>query len=180
MARYSASNAPRSRTMRIDGAKYEGGRLILSTSDPEARKLPYDFKPGDYDIVKTKKRRSLDANSYLWVLCSKISDAVRIPKEDVYRRNIREGSAYTPMPIKTEAVEEFKRIWAGHGIGWFADDIDHAKIPGYRLIFAYHGSSVYDSKEMALLLDSVIQDAKSIGVETLTEAELSRMKGEWI
>ena len=165
--------------MRIESALYEGGKLILSSLDPDARKFPYDFKPGDYGIVKIKKKRSLDANSYLWVLCSKIADVVRIPKEDVYRRNIREGSEYTPMPIKTEAVEEFKRIWAGHGIGWFADDIDHAKIPGYRLIFAYHGSSVYDTQQMSILLDRVIQDAKSVGVETLTPAELERMKQEW-
>lgn len=165
--------------MKIDGAKYEGGRLVLSTLDPEARRIPFDFKPGDYELVKAKKKRSLDSNSYLWILCSKIADVVRIPKEDVYRRNIREGGEYTPLPIKAEAVDEFCRIWSGHGIGWFAEVTDDSKLPGYKLVFAYHGSSVYDSKQMALLLDRVIEDAKSIGVETLTPAELERMKQEW-
>ncbi|SHI23757.1 hypothetical protein SAMN02745823_03837 [Sporobacter termitidis DSM 10068] len=165
--------------MRIDSAKYEGGRLVLSTLAPDAIRLAYRFEPGEYELVKAKKKRSLDANSYLWVLCTKIADAVRISKEDVYRRNIREGGEYTPLPIKSEAVEEFQRIWAGHGIGWFADVTDDSKIAGYKLVFAYHGSSVYDTKQMSHLLQRVIDDAKSVGIDVISEREQSLMIGEW-
>jgi len=165
--------------MQITAARYERGRLILSSLDTEAMRIPYDFKPGEYTLSKTKKKRSLDANSYLWVLCTKIADVVRISKEEVYRRNIREGGEYTPMPIRAEAVEEFSRIWAGHGTGWFTEVADSSKIPGYKLVFAYHGSSVYDTRAMSLLLDRIIDDAKSVGVETLTPIELERMKSEW-
>ncbi|MFR8974801.1 MAG: hypothetical protein ACLVG9_02290, partial [Eubacteriales bacterium] len=100
-------------------------------------------------------------------------------KEEVYRQNIREVGVYTPLPIKNELVDEFKRIWRGRGVGWFADVIDDSKIKGYKLIFAYHGSSVYTTAEMARLLDSVIQDAKSVGLDVMDEREKSLLLEEW-
>ena len=139
----------------------------------------YGFKPGEYEITKAKKKRSLDANAYLWVLCSKIAAAVGISKEEVYRRAIRDGEQFTPMPIKAEAVEDFSRIWQGHGTGWFIDVADGSKIPGYKLVLAYHGSSVYDTKSMAQLIDRVIDEAKTLDIETLTPEEIERMKLEW-
>lgn len=165
--------------MRIDGIRIEGGEVILTTNDPAARRIAYDFKPGEYELKKVRKKRSLNANAFCWDLCTRIGQAVGETKEAVYRRNIREVGRYTPMPIKEEAIEEFQRIWSGHGVGWFADVIDNSKIPGYKLMFAYHGSSLYDTEEMSRLIDSLIQDAKSIGLETLTERERSLLLEEW-
>lgn len=165
--------------MKISKATYEFGKLILETSDIEARRIPYDFKSGDYELVKSKKKRSLGANAYCWVLCSQIADALRISKEDVYRRNIKEGNQFTPMPIRADAVDEFCRIWAGHGIGWFAEVADDSKIDGYKLIFAYHGSSVYTTAEMAQLIDRLIQDATSIGIEVISDIEKSLLLENW-
>ena len=50
--------------MRIDAAAWGEGELVLVTSSPEARKFAYRFKPGEYEIVKTTRKRSLDANAY--------------------------------------------------------------------------------------------------------------------
>lgn len=165
--------------MRIDGIRIEGDEVILKTNDPEARRIAYNFKPGEYELKRIRKKRSLNANAYCWDLCNKIGQAVRMPKEDIYRRNIREVGSYTPMPIKEEAIPEFSRIWQGHGVGWFVDVIDNSKIKGYKLIFAYHGSSLYDTAEMSRLIDSLIQDAQSIGIETLSEREKSLLLEEW-
>lgn len=165
--------------MKIETAQYIGGQLVLKTSDPDAVKFAYNFKPGEYQFTKAKKRRSLDANAYCWVLCTEIGKAVRMAKEEVYRRNIREVGDYTPLPIKAEAVDEFKRIWAGHGIGWFVDVIDDSKIPGYKLCFAYQGSSVYDTSQMHRLLENLIQDAKSVGVDVISDREKSLLLEGW-
>lgn len=165
--------------MHIEAVRIAGNELILTTKDAEARRLAYDFKPGEYEIKKTRKRRSLDANAYCWHLADEIAKAVKLSKEEVYRRNIREVGVYTPLPIKTEAVAEFQRIWSARGVGWFADIIDDSKLPGYKLLFAYHGSSEYDTAEMARLIDSLIQDAQAVGIDTLSEREKSLMLGEW-
>ncbi len=165
--------------MQIDGVRIEGGELILKTKDPAARRLAYNFKPGNYEFVKMKEKRSKDANAKMWAICEEIARAVTMTKEEVYRQNIREVGVYTPLPIKNELVDEFKRIWRGRGVGWFADVIDDSKIKGYKLIFAYHGSSVYTTAEMARLIDSVIQDAKSVGLDVMDEREKSLLLEEW-
>lgn len=161
----------------IKAARREGGDLVLSS--PEAAKLLYHFKPGEYEITKAKKKRSLDANAYMWVLIGKIAAAVGIPSDEVYRRAIREAGCYTPLPIKAEAVEEFSRIWAGHGTGWFIEVVDDSKLPGFKLVKAYNGSSTYDTGQMSRLIDNVVQDAKELGIETMTERELSLLKDGW-
>ena len=41
------------------------------------------------------------------------------------------------------------------------------------------GSHTYDSGEMSILIDGVVQEAKQLGIETLTPNELERMKNLW-
>lgn len=165
--------------MLIEAMRYEGGELILSTKDPTARQLVYNFKAGHYELKKKPKKRSTNANAFCWDLCTRIGKAAGVTKEDVYRRNIREVGEYTPLPIKAEAIEEFQKIWSNHGVGWFADVIDNSKIPGYKLVFAYHGSSTYDTAQMSRLIESLIQDAHALGIETLSEREKSLLIEEW-
>lgn len=165
--------------MRIEEMRIEGNSLILITNDPAARRTAYNFKPGEYELKRVRKKRSLNANAYCWALASQIAEAVGITKEDVYRRNIRDVGEYTPLPVKADAVDEFQRIWKGHGVGWFADVIDDSKIKGYKLLFAYHGSSTYDTAQMSRLIDSLIQDAKAVGIETLSDREKSLLLEEW-
>lgn len=165
--------------MRIEAARMAGNELIFTTKDAEARRLAYNFTPGEYELKKTTKKRSIDANNFCWNLAQQIAEVVRLTKEDVYRRNIREVGVYTPLPIKTEAVDEFRRIWSHRGVGWFVDVVDDSKIPGYKLCFAYHGSSCYDTAQMSRLIDSLIQDAQAVGIDTIGEREKSLLLDRW-
>lgn len=165
--------------IRLDAARREGNALILTTSDPNVLRLIYGFKPGVYELHPAKRKRSLDANAYMWVLIGKIAAAVGIPSDEVYRNAIRDAGEYTPLPIREDAVEEFARIWAVKGTGWFVDVVDDSKIPGYKLVKAYNGSSSYDTRQMSRLIDYIVQDAKALDIETLTERELSRLKEDW-
>lgn len=165
--------------IKIDAARREGGELILSTADPEVMKFLFHFKPGTYEIKKAVKKRSQDANAYLWALAGKIGTAVGIPAVEVYRRAIHDVGQFTPLPIREDAVEEFSRIWAGHGLGWFVDVLDNSKIPGYKLVRAYNGSSTYNTKQMSALIDHLVDDAKTLGIETLSDRELSLLKEGW-
>lgn len=165
--------------MRIEAARRQGDELCLITKDPEAMRWLYHFQAGDYEITKTRKKRSLDANAYLWVLVGKIAAAVGISSDDVYRRAIRDAGEYTPLPIRADAVEDFSRIWSSHGKGWFIDILDDSKLAGYKLVRAYNGSSTYDTRQMSRLIDYVVEDAKALGIETMTPIELARIKEEW-
>ena len=131
-----------------------------------------------------RERRSNDAKSYAWVLCHAIAKKlatghVRASAVDVYRKAISECGYCTILPIKKTAVDHFKHIWSAHGIGWIVEELGESKIPGYVNIAAYHGSSTYDTAEMARLIDGLIDEAKALGVETLPPSELAKMKEEW-
>lgn len=165
--------------MKIEGASRYGEELCLVTHDPEAWRWLYNFKPGEYEITRKRKKRSLDANGFLWSLIGQIASVVNVPPDEVYRRAIHEAGVYTPLPIKAEAVEEFSRIWGAHGVGWIVDVLDDSKLPGYKLVRAYNGSSTYDTAQMSRLIDYVIQDAKALGIDTLTERERSLLLDAW-
>lgn len=135
-----------------------------------------------YDLVikKHRKKRSLDANAYAWVLIGKLADAMRIPPTEVYcQAIINIGGNYEVIPIKEEAVDKFKEIWQKQGLGWPVFDMGKSKIPGYRNLRVHYGSSTYDTRQMSTLIDNLIQDCKALGIETLSPERLSLLKEEW-
>lgn len=137
--------------------------------------------PVSVEIRKATKKRSKDANSMCWALCADIGNALRppLPKEEVYRWAIREVGEYEPLPIREDAVETFQRRWAAKGTGWFAEVIDDSKLPGYKLVFAYYGSSTYDSATMARLIDFLVDDARQMGLSIPASKEQEEALKAW-
>jgi hypothetical protein len=130
------------------------------------------------EIKKYREKHSLDANAYMWVLIKKISEATDVPPNVIYKDAIWNIGAYTVLPLKTEAVEEYMRIWSKNGLGWFCEPFT-SKLKGYTNVRAYHGSSAYNTKEMSKLVDLIVEQCKELGIETKTPAELSILKEEW-
>ena len=46
-------------------------------------------------------------------------------------------------------------------------------------IQAYYGSSTYNTAEMARFIDGIVSEARWLGIETMTPAEIERMKTAW-
>ena len=129
----------------------------------------------DVEIKKHREKRSLDANGYAWVLIGQIAAKMSLDKVDVYREAIRSiGGNSTIVCVQNVAVEALRNGWNKNGIGWITDTMP-SKIKGCTNVILYYGSSTYDTKQMSLLIDHVVQDAKSLGIETLTPAELQAM-----
>ena len=131
------------------------------------------------EIKQYRQKRSLDANAYCFVLCQKIAEAVKSTKELVYKKAIREVGQFEIVPIKNEAVERWIEVWGSKGLGWFAEVLEESKLRGYKKVISYYGSSVYDSREMAVLIDEIVLWCKELGLETLTPSEIARLKEEW-
>jgi len=140
-----------------------------------------DCEKLDIKAVKFRKKRSLDANAYLWVLCTKIAEVIStteavISKDEVYEEMLQKyGYLY--------------RDDEGYIVGTFKKDTDITKIPGHWKFYKSNGkfdsylmikgSSEYDSAEMARFIDAVVCEAKELDIETATPAELERMKAAW-
>ena len=145
-------------------------QLIISVKEKKLEKLVIE-------VDKPKTRRSLQSNAFMWEICGRIAEATKSDKNDIYRMAIRETDNFYQFDIKNEEIDHFKQIWKGRGEGWFADVIDESdEKPGHKKVFAYYGSSQYDTHQMADLIDRVLQGAKDLGIEVLSERERSLLE----
>lgn len=165
-----------------DMARSRDGKWIISFSTPEDFSEAFDELSGkevSIEIRQAHKKRSLDANAYCWVLIDKIAEKTGLRKTDVYRHAIKEiGGVSTTVCVMDQAVDSLREGWAKNGVGW-QTEVMKSKIPGCTCVILYYGSSAYDSKQMAQLIDSLIQDAESLGIPTITDEQAERLLGRW-
>lgn len=158
-------------------------QIILTSADrvdiSKLKQVTADGKLLRVEIKQHRNRRSLDANAYCWVLCQRIAEAIQQTPEDVYRDFIRRVGQFEFLPIKNEAVDRFIEIWQSKGIGWFAEKAWNSKLEGYTTVKAYYGSSVYDTREMSVLIDEIVSQCKEMDIETMPPAELEALKQQW-
>lgn len=166
--------------MRIDSARMQGGELVLTASVPDARRFVYGFKPGEYDISPAKKKRSLNANAYAWRLINDIALAVRETPETVYCEALKNvPNICEVVCIEDRAVDSMIRLWTRDHIGRRVEREPSTKNDGCSILWLYYGSSDFDTRQMAMLIDGLIQDALALGIETRPEEEIRSLLEEW-
>lgn len=147
-----------------------------------ARKILGELTPGklyDVEIKQHRERRSLDANAYAWVLMDKLAEKTGIPKTEIYRNYIREiGGNSETVCVVEDAVKKLRTGWEHNGLGW-QTDIQLSKISGCVNVILYYGSSTYDSAQMSRLIDMIVYDCKSQGIETMPPDKLAALMEGW-
>lgn len=165
--------------MRIDGARRQGDELCLTTKDPEAWRWLYGFKAGDFEIRPKRKKRSLDANAYAWVLLDRIAEAVRLPVLEVYRKELLDiGGASEVVCVQERALPRLNALWAQKGLGWVTEPFP-SKVPGCVNVRLHYGSSAFDTKQMSVFIDHLVEEARALGIETRPEEEVRSMLEAW-
>lgn len=130
-------------------------------------------------ISKYREKRSLDANAYFWVLADKLAAKLNVTKEEIYRNSIKEiGGNSEIVCVKNEAVERLCEGWRLNGIGWQTDTMP-SKIDGCTNVILYYGSSTYNTAQMTLLINNIVEDCKAQGIETRTPNEIAEMLSLW-
>lgn len=159
-------------------------RITVDKSNREhVQELMSDAHTLDVVIARQKQKRTTDANAYAWVLMGKLADKLGISAEEIYREYVTNiGGNFTVVPVKDEAVETWVQNWE-HApktkIGWVSKILGKAKTEGYTNTVNYYGSSTYDTRQMSRLIDLIIADCKSQGIETMTPDEIARLKANW-
>lgn len=129
----------------------------------------------DFTVKKHRVKRSLDANAYCWVLLDKIAAKKHITRTEAYRNAIRDiGGVSDIVCVKKAALKRLKQQWEERGIGWQTEEFE-SPIPGWVNVILYYGSSCYDTAQMAQLIDSIVQDARSLGIETEDENKIKSL-----
>ena len=126
-----------------------------------------------FKITLIKKKRSLDANAYAWVLCQKIAEVLQTSKDEIYERMIQrystfdmdEGGYITVTMLQRVPVEKLGGHWRMIGTH-----------DGFNSYIRLKGSSEMDPKEMNHLITGIVSEAQELGIETMTQRELQRME----
>lgn len=141
----------------------------------------------DVEVKKHRRKRSLDANSYYWLLTSRLAEAINVSKPYMHNYLLRRygqiemigGQAiYIVIPDTEEAQKQVDE-----------EDLYHLKPTSqvkegrdgmmYRTYMMLKGSSAYDTREMSMLIDGLVGECKGAGIETLPSEELERMMREY-
>lgn len=134
-----------------------------------------------YEIKEFHQKRSLNANAYCWVICDKIAKELSkenvITKEEIYKDAILQIGTFEPMIIEEKAFVNFKRIWERQGLGFLIQEV--SKKDKCVRVNCYYGSSTYDSREMSLLINLLVDLAKSLNIETMPQNELNSLLESW-
>lgn len=137
----------------------------------------------DITAKKHKKKRSLDANSYFHVLVGKIADVLGISKtrckniligrygQQEFLEDGNQVVLKSNIPVSKMLEQEFL-----HCAPCGCKEENGTEVVFYKV---FRGSHTYDTKEMSILIDGTVQEAKDLGIETIPPAELERMVSKW-
>jgi len=139
----------------------------------------YMQKDLDITIAQHREHRGLSQNAYYWVLLTPVAAKLRVSTAYLHNQLLRmhprlrligNYPQYVLIPNTEEAWNLVMETMDYHLIPtneYLGDD---------RKYMMIRGSSDYNTEEMSVLLDDLIEVAKGQGVETLPPDEIERMK----
>lgn len=164
---------------------YQTGRTLVTFSVPD-RPEALEGLAGKELAVTAKERkgkRSLDANSYYWVLIGKLARALGISNPELHNQMLRrygqperlDGKLIYLVIPDTEEAERRALFAETYHIKPTSEVKMGADGMSYRTYCMLRGSRTYDTAEMSRLIDGLVSECREAGIETLTSEELERM-----
>lgn len=154
--------------------------ISFETDSPPAEYDKTKDKPLTVDIKQYREGRSLNANAYFHVLCDKIAKVLRISA--IESKNMM-------LARYGQLDEDVNHIILDDDIEWQKVESLHLRPTAhtklmdngkyYRVYLVIRGSHTYDTLEMSQLIDGTVDEAKALGIETMTENELRHLKEMW-
>lgn len=154
--------------------------VVFRVNEPQVFLNEYDKLSREeklsIEVKKYRKKRSLDANDYCWVLLTKLASVLNTSKDELYEIMLRRyGEPYKDddgyITITVKSSVDMSKV-DGHWM--MIKELDKWK--SYMMI---KGSSEYDTAEMAKFIDGIISECKVQGIETMTPAEIEEIKMLW-
>lgn len=126
-------------------------------------------KQYDVEIKIHREKRSLNANSYCWKLCTEIASAINSDKDSVYLLMLkRYGVSDLVAMLNKINIEDYFKYY----------DVE-SRTEKYTWYKIYKGSSKYDTKEMSVLLNGIVSECKEMGIPTKEDLEINSLIDEW-
>lgn len=127
----------------------------------------------EYEVKEHKKKRSLNANAYYWVLVNKMADALNQSKEFIHLSMLKQyGQRYVICVPYDTPIESLIKYYEQDGVRKQGDML-------FKTYNVYKQSSEMNTYEMSKLIDGAVEEAQSMGIETLPPDELEHLKSMW-
>ena len=141
----------------------------------ELKQITAKGKELSVEIKQFRQKRSLDSNGYMWVLLGELAEKLLTSKDELYLLMLDRYGVYTHIVVKPNMVDKVKQEWK------ITRELGPVVINGQDGIQlqCYFGSSTYDTKEMARLLEGVVAECKEVGIDTATPGEIERLNNSW-
>lgn len=126
-----------------------------------------------FKIDKHREKRSLNANNYAWALLTEIGNVMRLSKEEVYLKMLKEYGQSEMISVKAHIpISDYVK---------YCDEVGESTLNGtlFKHYKVYKGSSEFNKEEMAIFLDGVVAEAKDLDIETRTPDEIANLKSLW-
>lgn len=136
-------------------------------------------------IGKYREKRSLNANSYLWQLCTMIADKLSddgVPhtKEEIYRNAVKaRGICREQGELPLDFARTSRTAWEMLGTGWITEQVDFEPDGERVIVRYYYGSSTYNTKQMSRIIDWLVVECQQLGIETKSKAEIDSLLNSW-
>ena len=142
---------------------------MIGTPEEISRYLWQLDKEKIYEIKEYKQKRSLNQNSYAWKLITELGNVLRKSKEEVYFEMLKAyGQSEIISMLSTISPIGYFKYYEEIGKGIVnGKEFTHYKI--------YKGSSEYNSKEMSIFIDGIVQDCNSVGIQTMSDEEIKEL-----
>jgi hypothetical protein len=138
-------------------------------------------------IGKFRKKRSLDANAYYWLLVGKLAKVLKISIPYCHNLMLRRYGTleefdgrpvYIIIQDTDEASEKADEAETYH-IKPTAQVKEGNDGLMYRTYLLLKGSHDYDTAEMSDLIEGLVDECKQVGIETATPDEIANMLSLW-
>ena len=123
----------------------------------------------EFEIKEKRNKRSKSQNSYAWELIGKIADVLRKSKEEVYLQMLKDyGQSEIVSMLSSINPKGYFKYYESIGTGM----VNNKEFTHYKI---FKGSSEFDTKEMTIFIDGIIQECKQLDIETLTPEQIASM-----
>lgn len=126
-----------------------------------------------FEVKEYKEKRSLNANNYAWHLITQIGNKLNISKEDVYLQMLIDYGQSTMISVLSNVnISDFCKYYKEAG----KSSLNGKEFTHYKI---YKGSSEYDTHEMSILIDGIVQECKQLEIETKSSEEIKSLVENW-
>ena len=156
---------------------FNGRQILTLTLDKgEDFRHKYDELNGkdlSVEVKEYRPKRSLNANNYAWQLITKLADATRVGKDEMYFWMLKEYGQSEMISVKTGIdITPYLKYFEIAG----ESTVNGKSFTHYKV---YKGSSEFDTREMSIFIDGIVQECKNVGIETMTPDEILKMESLW-